>query len=111
MGRKTFESLLRPLPDRLNVVLTRNKSYKAKGVTVVHSVFEALEAVSHDERPYVIGGAEIYSLFMDFCSCIELTRVHRNVEGDTFFPLIPKEFVEVDREDGEEFSFIRLQLN
>lgn len=106
MGRKTFESLPKLLPGRLHVVLTRNPCYEAVGVKVVHSVFEALEAVADDEQPFVIGGGEIYKLFMDFCSTFEITKVHKTVKGDVLLPALPDGLKEVARVNGVEASFL-----
>lgn len=105
MGRKTFESLPGVLPGRLHVVLTRNPDYEAVGAKVVHSVFEALEVVANDEQPFVIGGGEIYKLFIDFCSRFEITRVHKTVDGDVFFPALPDGVKENARVNGIKASF------
>ena len=86
MGRKTFESIGRPLPDRLNLVLTRDRAWSADGVIVVHSVEEALARAAGSEELVVIGGAEIYRLVLPFARRIYLTHVHADVPGDTFFP-------------------------
>ena len=110
MGRNTFESLPNILPGRTHIVLSRNPEYKPKGVTVVHSVFEALEAVSGEEKAFVIGGEQIYRLFMDFCSRIEMTRVHRVVQGDAILPPLPECFVETSRETTQEASYIQWNL-
>lgn len=88
MGRKTFESMPKALPNRTNIVLTKNKAYKAEGAFVVTSIAEALALAEEDTQPFVIGGAQIYSLFMDHCDRIELTRVHHEFEADVFFPKI-----------------------
>ena len=86
MGRKTFESIGRPLPDRLNLVLTRDRAWSADGVTVVHSVEEALAKAAGREELVAIGGAEIYRLVLPFARRIYLTHVHADVPGDTYFP-------------------------
>lgn len=88
MGRKTFESMPKALPNRTNIVLTRKKEYQPEGAIVVHTIEEALKLVKDDEQPFVIGGGEIYTLFMSFCNRIELTRVHHEFEADVFFPKI-----------------------
>lgn len=88
MGRKTFESMPKALPNRTNIVLTLRKDYRANQAIVVHSVADALEQVKEDLQPFIIGGGEIYRLFMDKCDRIELTRVHHNFEADVFFPEI-----------------------
>lgn len=88
MGRKTFESLPYALPKRTNIVLTRNRNYIAKGALVVHSVAEALANTDEDLQPFILGGGEIYTLFLPLAHKIELTQIHHEFEGDAFFPLI-----------------------
>jgi dihydrofolate reductase len=85
MGRKTFESIGRPLPGRDNLVLTRDRRWFASGVIVVHSVEAALAQAGVNEL-VAIGGAQIYRLLMPFARRIYLTHVHADVPGDTFFP-------------------------
>ena len=86
MGRKTFESIGRPLEGRTNLVLTRDRSWFAPGVIVVHSVEEALTQASASDELVVIGGAEIYRLVLPFARRIYLTHVHADVPGDITFP-------------------------
>lgn len=88
MGRKTFESIGRALPGRKNIILTRNKNYHADGVTVVHSKDAALEATKNYEEVVIIGGGDIYELFLDIAQVLYLTFVDADTEGDTFFPEI-----------------------
>ena len=88
MGRKTFESIGRPLPNRKNIVLTRNNNYRAKNAIVAHDLKNALELTGEDTNPYIIGGEEIYNLFLPIANRIELTRVHDIFDGDAFFPEI-----------------------
>jgi len=95
MGRKTFESLPKPLPNRTHVVITRNTDYKKEGAVVVHSMEEALQVASEDEQPFIIGGGEIYQLGMAVAHKIELTRVHGTFDADAFFPIIPQELWEL----------------
>jgi dihydrofolate reductase len=89
MGRKTFESIGKPLPGRTNIVITRDADYRRDGVTVVASpeaaVTGAAAALGSDEM-FVIGGAEIYKLFLPQADRIYLTQVHGMFEGDVFFP-------------------------
>ena len=116
MGRKTFESFPKPLPNRTHIVITRQKDYKVpKGVIVVHSMKEAVSvATLSDAEPFVIGGGEIYKQALPFATKIELTRVHHEFEGDTFFPEIElrdwKEtantFHKKDDKHEYEFSFL-----
>lgn len=88
MGRKTFESFPKPLPNRTHVVITRKQNYKKEGAVVVNSLEEALELAKEDRQPYIIGGGEIYSLALPEADRIELTRVHGTFEADAFFPEI-----------------------
>lgn len=89
MGRKTFESFPKPLPNRTHVIITRSKEYEApEGCIVVHSLEKAIEASPKNETLFIIGGGEIYKQSIDHADCIELTRVHNSFEADTFFPEI-----------------------
>ncbi len=88
MGRKTFESLPKALPNRKNIILTRNKGFKAQNAWVVNTIEEALKLTEKDLQPFIIGGGEIYKLFLSRAHSIELTRVHGTFEADTFFPEI-----------------------
>jgi dihydrofolate reductase len=115
MGRKTFDSLGRLLPGRRHIVLTRDRHWSAEGAEVVHTVDEALQRAAPDPAT-VIGGAEIFDLFLPHASHVELTEVHLDAEGDTRMPPFdPDEWRETAREDhpAEDgrpaFSFIRLQ--
>jgi dihydrofolate reductase len=120
MGRKTFESLRRPLPGRTNIVVTRDPSYRANGAVVTTS-FENARAVAHGDalRRFateiaVIGGAEVYARWMDMASRLEITEVHARPEGDTHFAAIdPAAWEEVARvrnpagpEDSADFSYV-----
>lgn len=88
MGRKTFESFPKPLPNRVHLVITHKKNYEKEGAVVVHSLQEALEKAKEiDPQSYIIGGGEIYSQAMKIADKIELTRVHGTFpDADTFFP-------------------------
>lgn len=92
MGRKTFESFPKPLPNRIHLVITRNRDYKKEGAVVVHSLEEALQQAKEDAQPFIIGGGEIYKMALPRAEKIELTRVHGTFEdADTFFPEFSKE--------------------
>jgi dihydrofolate reductase len=91
MGRRTFESLPGLLPDRAHIVITRNRAWRAAGATVVADVDEAIAAAGAVERLSVIGGAEIFALFLPLADRIELTEVHAEVDGDTVMPAIPRD--------------------
>jgi dihydrofolate reductase len=88
MGRKTFESFPKPLPNRTHVIITRQKNYQHEGCIVVSSLKEAIAIAPKDETVFVIGGGEIYQQSIEMADCIELTRVHTTLEADTFFPEI-----------------------
>ena len=88
MGRKTFESLGKPLPNRTTIIISRNPDYNVEGCIVVNSLSKAIKAASADENPFVLGGAEIYSQAMKHADLLDLTLVHQVFEGDAFFPEI-----------------------
>lgn len=90
MGRKTFESIGKPLPGRKSIVITRSKEWQREGVEVVHSVQEAIaKANEHDIKEiFVIGGAEIFATSFDQADRIYLTRIHHAFEGDVYFPKV-----------------------
>jgi dihydrofolate reductase len=101
MGRKTFESLGKPLPDRTTIIITRNKDYKAEECIVVNSLEEAINAAKEDPSPYVLGGGEIYRQALEHATFLDLTLVHHHFEeADTFFPEIDFDnWIEISRED------------
>ena len=115
MGRKTFESMPKALPNRTNVIITRKTDYKAENAIVVNSLEKALKVAENDNQPFIIGGGEIYKLSMEIADRIELTRVHTSIEGDTSFPEINLEkWQEVKNEkrlknekNEYDFSFLR----
>ena len=88
MGRKTFETFPKPLPDRMHLIITRDRGYTVDhpSCRVVHSLEEALAAVADHDRVYVIGGGEIYHQALPHATLIELTRVHGSFQADTYFP-------------------------
>ena len=99
MGRKTFESFPKPLPNRTHVVITRNSNYQKDGAVVVHSMEAALKKAKEDSQPFIIGGGEIYSMGLEVADKIELTRVHGTFDADTYFPDIPMKDWELTKED------------
>lgn len=115
MGRKTFESMPKALPNRTNVIITRKTDYKVENAIVVNSLEKALKVAENDNQPFIIGGGEIYKLSMEIADRIELTRVHTSIEGDTSFPEIDLEkWKEVKNEkrfknekNEYDFSFLR----
>lgn len=86
MGRKTYESVGRPLPNRTNIIITRQQDYQAEGCLIAHDLESALALVENDDQPFIVGGAEIYKQSLDFAKTIELTLIHSEYEGDTYFP-------------------------
>lgn len=90
MGRKTFESFPKPLPNRTHIVISRQENYNPEGCIVVDSLEKAIAICPHDEDSYIIGGGEIYTLGMQYADILEITRVHHIFEADAFFPEIPK---------------------
>ena len=88
MGRKTFETLSRPLPQRHNVVITRDRDYRPPGVSVAHTLLEALTFAAGELEVFVAGGGEIYRLTLPHAHRLYLTVVHAEVEGDILFPEI-----------------------
>lgn len=101
MGRKTFESIGRPLPNRRNIIITRQEDYKPEGVEVVGSLDAAIAAVPAGEETFVIGGGEIFRQALPIADRVYLTRVEADVEGDALFPALEAgEWQEVSRVDG-----------
>jgi dihydrofolate reductase len=88
MGRKTWDSIGRPLPGRQNIVITRQAGFSAEGCDVVASVDEAVAAAGDADEIMVIGGSQIYALALPLAERLYLTRVHADVEGDAFFPAV-----------------------
>src|SRR5680860_42393 len=114
MGRKTFDSFPKPLPNRTHVVITRQDNLRKEGILVVNSLERAIELSADDPQPFVIGGGEIYKMAMKLADKIELTRVHGTFEADTFFPeidkhqwkLISEEFHEKDEKHDYAFTYL-----
>jgi dihydrofolate reductase len=102
MGRKTYESIGRPLPGRKNVIITRNKNYKAEGCIVVTSLKEGLEVAKKDSEAFIFGGGEVFKEALPRVTKIYMTRIHQSFNGDTYFPhLDRREWHEVSREDHQ----------
>lgn len=111
MGRKTFESIGRPLPGRRTIIITRNKDYPEKGVTVAGNLEQALELCRGNDKVFIAGGGEIFRQALPIADTIILTTLDREVEGDVFFPEIPPgKFAQTEKkimknsEDDEMFS-------
>jgi dihydrofolate reductase len=86
MGRKTYDSIGRPLPGRQNIVVTRDTAYTAEGCTVVHSVEEAIAAAGDVDELMIIGGATLYAAMLPHANRLYLTEVDADIDGDVFFP-------------------------
>ena len=95
MGRKTFESLPNPLPNRDNIVITRDTNYSKPNIQVCSSIEDAINLTKTDTQPFIIGGGEIYSQTINIVDKIELTRVHKEFDGDAYFPEIPLDIFEL----------------
>lgn len=113
MGRKTWESLGRPLPGRLNIVISRNPHYQAIGAQTVTSLARAIEAVQDVDQAFIIGGAQIYQAALPFAHQIIATEVQAVIQGDAFFaPLDQKHWIETSRthyppENGLSFDVVQ----
>ena len=107
MGRKTFESLGKILPNRKHIVFTQNPDFKVddENVEVVHSMLEIKEYIDNDEENFVIGGAMIYSLTMPHVTKMYVTEINKDFDGDTFFPKINTSiWKETRREKGKQYE-------
>ena len=100
MGRKTFESLPNPLPDRNNIVITRDTNYSKPNIQVCSSIENAINLTKTDTQPFIIGGGEIYTQTINIVDKIELTRVHEKFDGDAYFPEIPLDIFELINEEN-----------
>ena len=102
MGRKTFESIGKPLPNRRSIIITRNTSlYKKEGCEVVHSLEDAIKLIQDQEHAFIIGGAQIYKEAIDkkLVDQLDITKVHQNFDADVFFPTIdPTSWKEISEE-------------
>lgn len=105
MGRKTFESLGRVLPNRKHIVFTQNPDFKVndENVEVVHSMLQIQEYIENEEEAFVIGGAVIYNLLMPYVKKMYITEIDKEFDGDAFFPRVDEEkWKEISREKGPE---------
>jgi dihydrofolate reductase len=119
MGRNTFESIGKPLPNRTTVIITRNKNYQAEGCIVVDSIEKAIEVAKEDAQIFIIGGAQIYKQAMasNLADRLDITQVHHSFDADVFFPEIDAEiWFEIAKEDffadeknKYDYSFISYQ--
>ena len=86
MGRKTFESVGQPLPNRRTIVITRNNDYRCAGVFIAHSLDEALDHAAREEEIFILGGEAVYRIALPRAARLYLTIVHATIQGDTHFP-------------------------
>ncbi|MDB5085292.1 MAG: dihydrofolate reductase [Bacilli bacterium] len=99
MGRKTYESIGKPLPGRTNYILTRDRQFSADGCHVVHEIETILELSKTDEV-FVIGGAEVYNFFFPYADKVYLTLVHAEFDGDAFFPELDDSWELIESQEG-----------
>jgi len=113
MGRKTFESFPKPLPNRTHVIITHQKDYQPENCIVVNTIDEAIAACPEDQDNFIIGGGQIYELALPLSDIIELTRVHGTFEADAYFPefsmdewqLVEEEFHDKDEKHNYSFTY------
>ena len=114
MGRNTFESIGKPLPNRTTVIISRNADYKAEGCIIVDSLEKALEIAKNDVTPFIIGGAQIYEQAISIADKLDITEVHHTFDADVFFPEIDKniwkessrELFKADEKNKFDYSFV-----
>jgi dihydrofolate reductase len=114
MGRKTWESICRPLPGRRNIVVSRNTSYSAVGAELVSSLEQALDSLKEFNRVFVIGGQQLFNQAFPLADELFITEIELQVEGDTYFEIPdPSDWQEIDRvqeKEGEiEFAYVTLR--
>lgn len=117
MGRKTYESIGKPLPGRTNVIITRNNDFKAEGCVIANSLEHALQIAANDTEVFIFGGGEIFRDALGLVSKIYMTRVHTKIEGDTHFPDVePSEWkitqleeFKADEKNEFDYSFLTLE--
>jgi dihydrofolate reductase len=117
MGRRTYESIGRPLPGRMNIVVSRNRDFEAPGCTVVDSLEKAYAAAGNAQEVSIIGGTSLFEAALPTADCVHLTEVQADVEGDTWFPDFDRSHwnqVEIERHPADErhayaFRILRLE--
>jgi len=113
MGRKTFDSIGRPLPNRQNIVMTKDENFEKEGIKVINDFDEALELIKEsNEDIFVIGGSKIYELFEPVANSLAITRILKDFEGDAFFPDINWDLWQIEKEENffDEKSNIECKL-
>ena len=121
MGRNTFESIGKPLPNRRSVIITRNQNYHQEGCEVVHSLEEAISLIQNEEKALIIGGAQIYkeTLEKGLADQLDITKVYENFEADVYFPeikasdwkLIASEDFTSDEKNPHNYGFLKYIKN
>ncbi len=116
MGRLTWESLPGLLPQRKHIVVTRNKNYQADGAVVVHSLEAALEEAGRVDEIMIVGGGCLYTEALPLANRIYLTRIHQEIDGDTYFPqlddawqVVAREDHRADKKNRHDYSFLTLE--
>lgn len=117
MGRKTFESIGKPLPNRTTIIVTRNKDYKQAGCLIANSLSQAITLVTNDDNPFIIGGAQIYKQAIKIADKLDITYIHHNFEADVFFPEIDlliwketsREDFKKDNKNKYNYSFVTFE--
>jgi|SRR6056297_363068 len=110
MGRKTYKSIGKPLPDRINIILTRKKNLEIPGCKTFNSIKKVLEFTKEFEETFVIGGASIYKQFLPLTKKMYLTIIDKEFEGDTYFPDYNNEkWKKIEEENFNNFKFITLE--
>ena len=115
MGRKTFESIGKPLKDRRNIVISRDKTLKIDGVEVVNSLDDAIYRTKDENEIFIIGGEQIYKMAMPITTNMHITKVYRNLKGDVFFPDFDESEWKIlsqndlETNEGLKFSFINYE--
>ena len=113
MGRKTFESFPKPLPNRTHIIISRQKDYSPEGCIVLDSLEKAIEKCAKNETVFIIGGGEIYNQSLDIADRLDITKVHTSIDADVYFPeidtniwqLISEEFHSKDDNHAFDFTF------
>lgn len=100
MGRKNYEDIGRPLPNRTNIIITRQKDYVAEGCIVVNTLVDAIETAkaNGESELFIIGGSQIYDLAWSYCTKLYITKVHKKFDGDVYFPHINHKWKEISNE-------------
>lgn len=110
MGRRTWESIGRPLPGRRSIVVTRDRGFSAEGAEVVHSLHEAITRCMGTDEIFIIGGAQLYEAALPYADRMLVTEIDQDFEGDTFLPSVSNDWIEASRErhpptDARRFGF------